>query len=208
MAESYEPLVLIVSGPSGSGKSTLVRRLLQLPGMLWSISCTTRKPRDGENEKDRWYNFVTEAEFQEMVNKGEFLEYAQVFGKNWYGTPRRWVDEARDKEQDLLLEIDVEGTRQVKGKLPGAIAIFVVPPSRSELEKRLRARGQDTDEEIQRRLLKAKDEMEHFVHYDYVVINDDVERAGREIQAIALGARCLTQRKQATVQRILESFGG
>ena len=208
MSDSREPLVLIVSGPSGSGKSTLVRRLMLLHNMLWSVSCTTRKPRDGENQKERWYNFVSEAEFQGMIDRGEFLEYAQVFGKNWYGTPRRWLDDARELGLELLLDFDVQGTEQVKKKLPEAVAIFVVPPSRDALEKRLRARGLDSVEEILRRLEEARQEMEHYIKYDYVVINDDLERAGLEIQAIATGARCQTSRNKAKVQGILKSFGG
>ena len=125
-----EPLVLIVSGPSGSGKSTLVEKILELPGTMLSISCTTRQPRKTEGD-GRWYNFVTESEFQQMVARGDFLEYAQVFGKNWYGTPRKSIDEALALKKDLVLEIDVQGALQVKHKLPGAVAIFVLPPSRS-----------------------------------------------------------------------------
>ena len=108
-----DPLVLIVSGPSGSGKSTLVQKILELPGTLLSVSCTTRSPRKTESD-GKWYNFVSEAEFQRMVERGEFLEYAQVFGKNWYGTPRNWLDEAQAEKKDLVLEIDVQGALQVK----------------------------------------------------------------------------------------------
>src|SRR5271155_1622744 len=122
-----EPLVLIVSGPSGSGKSTLVQKILQLPGTMLSVSCTTRGPRKTETE-GKWYNFVSEAEFQRMVTSGEFLEFAQVFGKNWYGTPRKSLDDALAQDKDLVLEIDVQGALQVKSKLPRAVAIFVLPP--------------------------------------------------------------------------------
>src|SRR5271165_4168571 len=121
-----KPLVFIVSGPSGSGKSTLVQKLLQLPGTMLSASATTRYPRKTESD-GKWYNFVSEAEFQQMIERGEFLEYAQVFGKNWYGTPRRWLDEAQAEKKDLVLEIDVQGALQVKRKLPGAVAVFVLP---------------------------------------------------------------------------------
>ena len=110
-----EPLVLIVSGPSGSGKSTLVQKILELPGTMLAVSCTTRAPRKTESA-GKWYNFVSEAEFQQMVARGEFLEYAQVFGKNWYGTPRKWLDEALAQQKDLVLEIDVQGALQVKGQ--------------------------------------------------------------------------------------------
>ena len=150
-----EPLVLIVSGPSGSGKSTLVQKILELPGTMLAVSSTTRAPRNTESA-GKWYNFVSEVQFREMVARGEFLEYAQVFGKNWYGTPRAALDEALAKKKDLVLEIDVQGARQVKQKLPGAVAIFVIPPSRDDLERRIRERGQDSEDEIRRRLDRAR----------------------------------------------------
>jgi guanylate kinase len=202
-----QPLVLIVSGPSGSGKSTLVAKLLELPGTLLSVSCTTRKPRPTESD-GKWYNFISEDRFRQMIAEGEFLEYAQVFGRNWYGTPRRWLDEARASGKDLVLEIDVQGAIQVKKKLVDAVAIFILPPSRQDLEKRIRARGQDSEEEISRRLERARQELEKYKEYDCVVINDDLERAGREIQAIALAARCSRARNEQRVQQILKSFGG
>jgi guanylate kinase len=202
-----QPLVLIVSGPSGSGKSTLVAKLLELPGTLLSVSCTTRKPRPTESD-GKWYNFISEDRFRQMIAEGEFLEYAQVFGRNWYGTPRRWLDEARASGKDLVLEIDVQGAIQVKKKLVDAVAIFILPPSRRDLEKRIRARGQDSEEEISRRLERARQELEQYKEYDCVVINDDLERAGREIQAIALAARCSRARNEQRVQQILKSFGG
>ncbi|MFZ0879169.1 MAG: guanylate kinase [Candidatus Acidiferrales bacterium] len=207
MAETTEPLVFIVSGPSGSGKSTLVEKMLELPGTMLSVSCTTRPPRSTESD-GKWYNFISEDEFERMKRGGEFLEYAQVFGKNWYGTPRRSLDDARELGKDLVLEIDVQGATQVKKKLPSAIAVFIVPPSRRELEKRIRARGQDSDDEIARRLDRARQELERYAEYDYTVINDDRERAVREVQAIVLGARCQVARNQSEVKDILKSFGG
>ena len=136
------PRIIIVSGPSGSGKSTLVQRLRDLPDLMFSVSCTTR-PRRATESPGKWYDFITEAEFEQKVARDEFLEHAKVFGKHWYGTPRGQIDEARSKGADLLLEIDVQGARQVKTKLPEAIAVFIVPPSREDLERRLRERGQD-----------------------------------------------------------------
>ena len=201
------PLVLIVSGPSGSGKSTLVEKILEVPGTLLSVSCTTRSPRKTESD-GKWYNFVTEGEFQQMVERGEFLEYAQVFGKNWYGTPRKWLEEAQQHKKDLVLEIDVQGALQVKRKLPGAVAVFVLPPSRAELERRIRARGQDSEDEIHRRLERARQEMLNYSSYDFAIINDDVQRAGREVQAIALGSRCRVARNEERIREILKSFGG
>ena len=202
-----DPLVLIVSGPSGSGKSTLVEKILEVPGTLLSVSCTTRSPRKTESN-GKWYNFVTEAEFQQMVERGEFLEYAQVFGKNWYGTPRKWLEEAQQHKKDLVLEIDVQGALQVKRKLPGAVAVFVLPPSRAELERRIRARGQDSEDEIHRRLERARQEMLNYSSYDFAIINDDLERAGREVQAIALGSRCRLAPNEERIREILKSFGG
>src|SRR5271168_107649 len=202
------PLVLIVSGPSGSGKSTLVQRVLELPGTMPSISCTTRSRRATE-ATGKCYDFVTEVEFDAMVARGDFLEYARVFGKHSYGTPKKWLEESRARGLDLVLEIDVQGAEQVKRKLPESLAIFILPPSRLELERRLRSRGQDADEEIARRLAKARDEIaasETF--YDFCVVNDDVERAGRDAQAIVTALRCGSARRRNLVDQVLASFGG
>ncbi len=203
-----EPLILIVSGPSGSGKSTLVQRILELPGTMPSVSCTTRTRRATESS-GKCYDFVTEADFNAMVARGEFLEYAQVFGKYSYGTPKKWLEASRRTGLDLVLEIDVQGARQVKEKLPESVAIFILPPSRDELERRLRSRGQDADEEIERRLAKAYDEIvasEKF--YDFCLFNDDVERAGKEAQAIVVALRCSSARRRDRVKKVLASFGG
>ncbi len=202
------PLVLIVSGPSGSGKSTLVQKVLELPGTMPSVSCTTRTRRATE-ASGKCYDFVSQAEFEAMVARGEFLEYAKVFGRHSYGTPKRWLDESRAKGLDLVLEIDVQGAAQVKVKLPEAVAIFILPPSRQELERRLRSRGQDSDEEIARRLSKARDEIvasEKF--YDFCIVNDDVERASLEAQAVVVALRCGSARRRDRVQQLLATFGG
>jgi guanylate kinase len=201
------PLILIVSGPSGSGKSTLVAKLRELPGLLFSISCTTRPPRATE-ACGKWYDFVSEVEFDRRARRGEFLEYAQVFGRHWYGTPQRWLDEAREKKLDLVLEIDVQGAAQVKQKLPDSVAVFVLPPSRQELERRIRERGQDSEESIARRLERARQEMLRYIEYDYLVVNDDLERAGRAMQAIAIAARSGRRAMDSEARKILDSFGG
>ena len=207
MGTEIAPLVLIVSGPSGSGKSTLVQRILELPGTMPSISCTTRSRRATE-ATGKCYDFVTEAEFDAMVARGEFLEYARVFGKHSYGTPRKWLEESRKKGLDLVLEIDVQGAAQVKVELPASVAIFILPPSREELERRLRERGQDSNEEISRRLAKARDEIAAIgKYYDFCVVNDDVERAGREAQTIVIALRCTSARWRARVEQLLASFG-
>jgi guanylate kinase len=203
--KALEPLVLIVSGPSGSGKSTLVQRLLHMPGTMASRSCTTR-PRRATESTGKCYDYVTEQEFEAMVYRGEFLEYARVFGKHSYGTPQKWLDESRARGLDLVLEIDVQGARQVKGKLPESFAIFILPPSREELERRLRSRAQDSDEEIGRRLARAQSEIEEFGQYDYCVVNDDVERAGRDVEAILTAIRCSSARQRGRVEGLLASF--
>jgi len=204
---AQQPLVFIVSGPSGSGKSTLVAKMLDVPGTMFSISCTTRPPRTTESA-GKWYDFISEAEFDRRVSQGEFLEHARVFGKHQYGTPRRSLEEAHRKGLDLVLEIDVQGADQVRKNLPAAIAIFILPPARQELERRLRARGLDSADEINRRLDRARQEMQRYTEYDFLVVNDDVERAGREIQAITVASRCLRSRLSARARNILESFGG
>jgi guanylate kinase len=206
--KELKPLLIIVSGPSGSGKSTLVQRVLELPGTMPSVSCTTRSRRATE-ATGKCYDFVTDAEFEAMVARGEFLEYARVFGRHSYGTPKKWLEESRNKRLDLVLEIDVQGAAQVKEKLPESVAIFILPPSREELERRLRSRGQDSDEEIARRLAKAHDEIAAFgKYYDYCVVNENMERAGREAQAIVTALRCTSARKRARVEQLLASFGG
>jgi guanylate kinase len=202
------PLVIIVSGPSGSGKSTLVQRILELPGTMPSVSYTTRPPRATE-ATGKCYDFVTEKQFEDMVGRGEFLEYAKVFGKHSYGTPKKWLDVSRAEGLDLVLEIDVQGAFQVKQKLPESVAIFILPPSRQELERRLRSRGMDADEEIARRLAKARDEIVASEKiYDYCVVNDDVTRAGSEAQAIVTALRCSSERRRDRVNQVLASFGG
>jgi guanylate kinase len=201
------PRVLIVSGPSGSGKSTLVQNLHGLLDLTFSVSSTTRPQRLTESP-GKCYDFITEAEFKRRVDSGEFLEYAQVFGRHWYGTPQKQVDEARQAGLDLVLEIDVQGARQVKQKLPEAIAVFIVPPSRQDLERRLRSRGQDSDEAITRRLERARQEIARSAEYDFVIVNDDLQRASDELRAIVVASRCRRRDSDERLRNILDSFGG
>ncbi|HEX9760441.1 MAG TPA: guanylate kinase [Candidatus Acidoferrales bacterium] len=207
MPIAHDPLVFIVSGPSGSGKSTLVQKLLEVPGTVFSISCTTR-PRRSAEKQGEWYNFVSDAEFDRMVERGEFLEHACVFGRHKYGTPLRVLDRARAAGKDLVLEIDVQGATQVRDRLELSVAIFILPPSFAVLEKRIRDRAQDSDDDIARRLERARQEMQLYTGYDYVLVNDDLERAGREVQAIAIAERCRRAVNEKKVRSILESFGG
>jgi guanylate kinase len=201
------PRVFIVSGPSGSGKSTLVQNLHGLASLMFSISSTTR-PRRLTESPGKCYDFITEDEFNRRIESGEFLEHAQVFGRHWYGTPRKQLDDARRAGLDLVLEIDVQGARQVKQKLPEAIAVFIVPPSRQDLERRLRSRGQDSDEAIARRLERARQEIASSAEYDFVIVNDDLQRASDELRAIVVASRCRRRDTDERLRDILDSFGG
>jgi len=191
MSATYRPLVYIISAPSGSGKSTLVNVLLEMtPRLDFSISYTTRSPRCSE-QNGKQYHFVSREEFEQMIHDDEFLEHASVYGTNYYGTARRFLREAEQKGNDLLLDIDVQGAAQIKQKLPHAVSIFVLPPDRKTLEWRLRKRGEDSDEVIHRRLDAARREIENYDKYDYILINDKLEESSDSLQAIVLSERLL-----------------
>jgi guanylate kinase len=198
--------VFIISAPSGSGKSTLVHRLLQSdPNLAFSISYTTRAPRGAEkNGVD--YNFLSREQFEEHLARDEFLESAEVYG-NYYGTHRSAIDNAIRERKDLVLDIDVQGARQLKVAIPGAISIFVLPPSREVLEQRLRARSQDSEEVIQRRLKAAAEEVRNYIQYDYVLINREIEKSAGRLATIVQAERMRKVRMQEDVEPILESFG-
>ena len=178
--------LFVVAAPSGAGKTSLVRALMERePGLRFSISYTTRPQRPSE-QHGRDYFFVDREEFDRMVEAGEFLEHAQVFD-NRYGTARRVVEEALAAGQDLILEIDWQGARQVRAALPECVSVFILPPSRVELERRLRGRGTDSEEVIRRRLRDAASDMTHWDEFDYVVVNDDFDKALGELRAIVAG---------------------
>ncbi len=180
--------VYIISAPSGSGKSTLVNKVREIvPGLKFSISYTTRAPR-GREKNGREYFFVSPAEFEEMIGKDEFLEHAEVHG-NHYGTARRFLREAEQEEKDLLLDIDVQGAAQIKRKLSQSVSIFVLPPSRQELEKRLSARSLDEEAVIQRRLVTASREIENYSKYDYILVNDRLDESVESLKSILLAER-------------------
>jgi guanylate kinase len=180
--------VYIISAPSGSGKSTLVEKVRKIvPGIDFSISYTTRQPR-GNEQNGVEYFFVSREEFDQMIQRGEFLEHAEVFG-NCYGTAKRFLDQARQKGHDLLLDIDVQGAAQIKSKLPEAVSIFILPPDRKTLEARLRNRSLDKEEVIQRRLVTASREIEKYREYDYILINDRLEDSVAALKAILLAER-------------------
>jgi guanylate kinase len=180
--------VFMVVAPSGAGKSSLVNALLkEEPDMMLSISCTTRPPRPGE-EHDKHYRFVSIEEFHALRDAGAMLEWAEVHG-NFYGTPRDRIDEALSAGRDVLLEIDWQGARQVRERLPSAIGIFILPPSIEALEARLRKRGQDEPHVIARRLLAAGGEMSHVSECEYVIINQEFSVALHELASIVRAAR-------------------
>lgn len=199
--------VIIISAPSGSGKSTLVRNLLERdPNLIFSVSYTTRAPR-GQEANGREYNFVSREDFQAMIERGEFIEWAPVFD-DFYGTHRCYVDQGRREGKDVVLDIDVKGARQLREKIPEAISVFILAPSREELEKRLRARGDVSEEVIRKRVAEAAREIQDFGRYDYVLVNDDVEVASDLLCCIVTTAR--VQRKnagmQSRVEQILSTF--
>jgi guanylate kinase len=197
--------VFIISAPSGSGKSTLVSRLIaEVPDLMFSISYTTRKPRASEADGLN-YHFVTRADFERMIERGEFLEWAEVFG-NYYGTHRGILQKAETAGQDLVLDIDVQGAHQVKCYLPEAVTIFILPPSRVVLEQRLRARGEDGEAVIQRRLTDAAKEIGNYGAYDYVLINRDLAEAEMVLSGIVRAERARRKRIEDRIRPILETF--
>lgn len=185
-------LIFIISAPSGSGKTTLTNELLHsVPGLQFSISYTTRPPR-GSEQNGREYFFVTRDQFEDMIQRGEFLEHACVYGK-YYGTAKSHLEEAKKRGTDLLLDIDVQGAAQLKNKVPEAISIFILPPSREDLEKRLRRRSEaehmQDEQVIEDRLKAATKEIESFGIYDYILVNDRLEKSVDQLKAIVLAER-------------------
>lgn len=181
--------LIVVSGPSGAGKSTVIARLMREdPDVVFSVSATTRPPREGEID-GKSYFFVTREKFQSMVENGELLEHAEYVG-NCYGTPKAPVLASLKTGKSVLFDIEVQGAAQIKAQCPEAILIFVVPSDFSQIEKRLRARGTDSEEKIQGRLMQARRECERATNYDYVVLNDDPDRAADEMRSIITAEKC------------------
>ena len=209
--------VFIISAPSGSGKSTLVNRLMESDkNLIFSVSYTTREPRGAEVDGHQ-YHFIGRAEFEARIANDEFLEQAQVFG-NYYGTHRSILDRGQSEGKDVVLDIDVQGARQLKEKIPDAVSVFILAPSRDELAKRLRSRSEDSEEVIRRRLAGAAREIQDYSLYDYVLVNDDVDLASERLRAIVDAERnaqkspvvdSLRRTNPAVtgrVERILQSF--
>jgi len=197
--------VFIVSAPSGSGKSTLLGRVLAADAhLLFSVSYTTRAPR-GKEVDGKDYCFISREEFEERIGRGEFLEWAKVFD-HYYGTHRRFYDQAVAEGKDLVLDIDVQGARQLKSRFSEAVSIFILPPSREVLEQRLRARSEDSDEVIERRLRGAASEIRNYHLYDYVIVNRDVAKATESLAAIFKAERERRKNKEEEIRPILETF--
>ncbi len=187
-AQTKKGILFIISGPSGVGKGTVRERVLEdIPDLLFSVSVTTRKRRPHEIEgKD--YIFIDEARFKQMIENGEFLEWALVYG-NYYGTPKAFIENALREGRDVLLEIDIQGAQKVKKEYPDAVSIFLAPPSIEELVNRLKKRATETEEEFKKRIEKAEKEMGEAIHYDYLVINDRIDDTVTQVKCIILAER-------------------
>ncbi len=187
--DEHRGKLIVVSGPSGAGKSTVIANVMERRNDLcFSVSATTRKPREGEVDGVNYF-FVTGTEFDRMIGDDELLEHAE-YNRDNYGTPRAYVEEKRRAGMHVLLDIEVQGARQVRERVPEAIKIFIIPPSLQVLEQRLRGRGTENEEQIQRRLARARGEYREADFYDYVVINDNLETAANELNAIITAELC------------------
>ncbi len=195
-------LPLIVTSPSGAGKTTLVRRLLaRYEDLVVSVSVTTRAPRPGEVD-GRDYHFVSHDTFRAMIDRGAFAEWAEVHG-NCYGTSLEKMVEARAHRRGMVFVIDVQGARMLKARVPDAVGVFILPPSFAELEARLRNRGTDSEETIARRMKNARGELAHYGLFDYVVVNDQLDAASEELNAIVLAERAKRWRRAQAVERVI-----
>ena len=194
--------IIVLSGPSGSGKSTIRAKLLKIfPDIEFSISYTTRKPRENKDDKLDYY-FITRNQFKEMIQKNEFVEWAEVHG-DLYGSASKLLSSVIDKGKHILLEIDVQGGFSIKRKFPEAVLIFIIPPTLKELEKRLKDRAMNSTTEIQKRLQIAKKEIAAAKNYDYIVINDSLKHCIEQIKAIIISYRCKSQFKIPLINRFL-----
>ena len=200
-------LLFVVSAPSGTGKTTVVERLVQIvPDLSLSRSYTSRRARPGEADGVD-YNFITRARFDQMIAADAFLEWAEVFG-NFYGTGAADAERDLAAGRDLVLVIDVQGARQVRGRFPGTVGVFVMPPSYAVLEQRLRGRSKDPEDAMQRRLQTARDEVAAFAEYDYVIVNDELEACVERLRAIVVAERTRLRCARGEAERILRTFTG
>ena len=197
--------MIIISSPSGGGKGTLIKEVLEsVPDLRYSVSFTTRAPRFGE-EQGRHYHFVSKEKFEEKINAGEFLEYAEVHG-NYYGTSLRQVNQMTEGGNDVVLEIDVQGAGWVRKRVPDALGIFILPPSFEVLKARLMARGTENPTDLELRLKNARDEVLEYSQFDYVIINDEIFSAVRRLASVIIGERQRRDRQTEAIYDILGSF--
>lgn len=204
-----EPVVrgtlFVVSSPSGGGKGTLIQRVLgSIPNLSYSVSFTTRTPRNGEVD-GREYFFVTQEQFEQMVAANDFLEWARVHG-NYYGSAAQQVSREIDEGRDIILEVDVQGAASIRKLVSDSVSVFILPPSYDILRQRLMARGTDSDAELQVRLRNAPEEISHYTAFDYVIINDDVERAAGCLASIVVAERSRRERQEPQVKQVFETF--
>jgi guanylate kinase len=197
--------LFIISSPSGGGKGTLIRRVLEIvPKIGYSVSFTTRTPREGEIA-GKHYNFISPAEFEKLIAEDEFLEYARVHG-NYYGTSRSQVERETAAGIDIILEIDVQGADLVKNAAPDAVSVFIMPPSFEVLKTRLERRATEGMADLQLRLGNARGEVERYSDFDYVIINDEVEQAVKELGAIILAERVKRNKQEENIKEVLKTF--
>jgi guanylate kinase len=205
-AEVGRGMLIVVSSPSGGGKGTLIDRVLKtVPGVSYSVSYTTRAPR-GTEQDGREYFFVSTAAFEEMIGRGEFLEWANVYGY-LYGTSQAQVERERAADHDIILEIDVQGAASIRAKIVDAISIFILPPSFELLRQRLVTRGTDSPAELEKRLRGAPAEVEQQKYFQYVILNDDINRASQQLAAVIYAERARRERQEQRLKDTLADFG-
>lgn len=188
-------LLIVISGPSGVGKGTIIKQIFkEQPNLTYSVSVTSRYPREGEVDGVNYF-FIKPEKFLEMVENNEFLEWAKVYS-NYYGTPRKFVEQALEQGKNVVLEIDIQGSLQVQKSFPQAVFIFILPPSLAELESRIRGRGTDEETQILERLGLVQDELKYLPYYDYGVVNDQLKLAVDKIKAIIIAEKCRISRNQ------------
>ncbi len=197
--------LFVVVAPSGAGKTSLVSDLLKRDGHIkLSISYTTRSPRAGE-ENGRDYHFVDRATFERMIVAGDFLEHADVYG-NYYGTSRRWIDRELAGDHDVLLEIDWQGARQVRGLFPHMVGIFILPPSLAELQRRLESRGKDAPEAIARRMASAREDVSHVLEFEYIIVNESFDSALADLTCVVRAARLSREQQRSRLEKLTDEF--
>ncbi|EOD01309.1 guanylate kinase [Caldisalinibacter kiritimatiensis] len=196
-------LLIVLSGPSGAGKGTICKAFLkENKDFILSVSATTRKPREGEIDGVNYF-FITKEDFEKKIQNDEFLEYASVYG-SYYGTPKSFVIENLNKGKDVILEIDIQGALQIKERYPEGVFIFIVPPSMKELRNRIEKRGTETEEAINERFSSAFNELNFASKYDYVVVNDEVNKAVKRIEAIVMAEKCKIERQKEVLNKVKE----